>query len=458
MTNFLSGKTLFSKNFTKLLLLSFVTFYISGTVFSGTLPDGLYAQMKTSKGDIVLRLFYQRTPVTVSNFVGLAEATKEWKDPVTGKRNKTRFYDGLSFHRVIKNFMIQGGDPLGNGTGGPGYNFPDEFHPDLKHSKPGILSMANAGADTNGSQFFITHVPTPHLDNKHSVFGEVVEGMNVVNSIQKGDQIQSVIILRNGKSAKSFDSTAAEKLLAQRNKELSEKNKKVIPATKAKIDPVTVPKSGQPAAEEVSVEMLVVAYKGARTPKKNIYYDKAGAKKVAEKLSDLARRKGVVFSELIDRFSDLTQQAKLPLLSSKDKNLSSFLKPALNLKVGQISDPVDSAFGYLIFRRVSFEAVTASHILITYEGALRATKKRDRKEAKILAEKILKDLKKGIDFAELARQFSDGPSGSKGGDLGRFTRGQMVPEFDQAVFNLEPGAVSGVVETQFGYHIIKRTQ
>ena len=110
MTNFLSGKTLFSKNFTKLLLLSFVIFYISGTVFSGTLPDGLYAQMKTSKGDIVLRLFYQRTPVTVSNFVGLAEATKEWKDPVTGKRNKTRFYDGLSFHRVIKNFMIQGGD------------------------------------------------------------------------------------------------------------------------------------------------------------------------------------------------------------------------------------------------------------------------------------------------------------------------------------------------------------
>jgi len=113
---------------------------------------------------------------------------------------------------------------------------------------------------------------------------------------------------------------------------------------------------------------------------------------------------------------------------------------------------------YLIFRRVSFEAVTASHILITYEGALRATKKRDRKEAKKLAEKILKDLKDGIDFAELARQYSDGPSGPKGGDLGRFTRGQMVPEFDQVVFSLEAGAVSGVVETQFGYHIIKRIQ
>lgn len=458
MTNIISAITYFFKNFITLLLLSFAVVHISGTVLAGTLPDGLYAQMKTSKGEIVLRLFYQRVPVTVSNFIGLAEGTKEWKDPVTGKSNKTRFYDGLSFHRVIKDFMIQGGDPLGTGSGGPGYNFPDEFHPDLNHSKPGILSMANAGADTNGSQFFITHVPTPHLDNKHSVFGEVVEGMNVVNAIQKGDQLLAVTILRNGESAKLFDPEAAEKLLAQRNKELTEKNKKVIPTANAKIDPETVPKSGQPAAEEVSVEMLVVAYKGSRTPKQNIYYDKAAAEKVAEKLTDLARRKGVVFSELIDRFSDLAQQPKLPLLSSKEPNLPAFLKSAFNLKVGQISDPVDSAFGYLIFRRVSFEAVTASHILITYEGALRATKKRDRKDAKKLAEKILKELKDGTDFAELARQYSDGPSGPKGGDLGRFTRGQMVPEFDQAVFSLEPGAVSGVVETQFGYHIIKRIQ
>ncbi|MDP7605569.1 MAG: peptidylprolyl isomerase [SAR324 cluster bacterium] len=202
--------------------------------------------------------------------------------------------------------------------------------------------------------------------------------------------------------------------------------------------------------------MLVVAYQGARTPKQNIFYDKSGAEKIAQKLTDYARRKGIKFSDLINQFTDLPQQSKLPLLSAKQPSLPDFLKPALKLGVGQISDPVDSPFGYLIFRRVLVELVTASHILITYEGALRATKKRDRKEAKILAEQILKDLKRGKDFAELAREHSDGPSGPKGGDLGRFTRGQMVPEFDQAVFNLKPGEVSGVVETQFGYHIIKR--
>ena len=226
---------------------------MSETQISEGLPQ---IQIQTERGNMTIEMFEDDAPNTVANMISLIEKG---------------FYDGLNFHRVIADFMIQGGCPEGSGTGGPGYNFPDEFHPDLNHSKPGILSMANAGADTNGSQFFITHVPTPHLDNKHSVFGEVVEGMNVVNAIQKGDQLLAVTILRNGESAKLFDPEAAEKLLAQRNKELTEKNKKVIPAATAKIDPETVPKSGQPAAEEVSVEMLVVTYKGARTPKQNIY-------------------------------------------------------------------------------------------------------------------------------------------------------------------------------------------
>jgi peptidyl-prolyl cis-trans isomerase A (cyclophilin A) len=145
----------------------------------------VFAIFDTSKGKFKIRLFADKAPKTVENFVGLAEGTKESKDPKTLRKVTKKFYDGLIFHRIIDGFMIQGGCPLGEGTGGPGYQFQDEFHPELKHSKAGILSMANAGPNTNGSQFFITLAPTPHLDNHHSVFGEVVEGMDVVSAIGK---------------------------------------------------------------------------------------------------------------------------------------------------------------------------------------------------------------------------------------------------------------------------------
>ncbi len=143
----------------------------------------LYATLKTTMGDVVLLLFEEKAPKTVGNFVGLAAGTKEWTDPRTRQRVKRPLYNGTIFHRVIPNFMIQAGDPLGKGTGGPGYRFKDEFHPDLKHSKAGIVSMANAGPNTNGSQFFITLRATPWLDGKHSVFGEVTKGQSVVNAI-----------------------------------------------------------------------------------------------------------------------------------------------------------------------------------------------------------------------------------------------------------------------------------
>jgi len=145
----------------------------------------LYATIKTSMGDVVLLLFEEKAPKTVGNFVALATGVKEWTDPKTGQRVKRPLYNGSIFHRVIPDFMIQGGDPLGTGTGGPGYRFEDEFHPDLKHSKAGILSMANAGPNTNGSQFFITLKATPWLDGKHSVFGQVVKGQEVVGAIAK---------------------------------------------------------------------------------------------------------------------------------------------------------------------------------------------------------------------------------------------------------------------------------
>ena len=143
----------------------------------------LLAHFTTSEGKFTARLHEAEVPNTVANFTGLAEGTKEWTDPRTGHKVKQPYYDGTIFHRVIDEFMIQGGDPLGRGTGGPGYKFADEFHPKLRHDKPGILSMANSGPNTNGGQFYITLVPTPWLDNKHSVFGEVVEGLDVVQKI-----------------------------------------------------------------------------------------------------------------------------------------------------------------------------------------------------------------------------------------------------------------------------------
>lgn len=139
------------------------------------MADKIFATLKTSRGDIVIELFANHAPKTVDNFVGLAEGTKEWTHPETGEKSNARFYDGLTFHRVIDSFMLQGGCPLGTGTGGPGYEFGDEFHPDLSFDRPYLLAMANAGPGTNGSQFFITTVPTPHLNRRHTIFGEVTD-------------------------------------------------------------------------------------------------------------------------------------------------------------------------------------------------------------------------------------------------------------------------------------------
>ena len=183
------------------------------------MKDGLYALIKTSKGDINVHLEFTKTPGTVANFVGLAKGLIN----NTAKPLGDPYYNGLKFHRVINDFMIQGGCPLGNGTGDPGYKFDDEFNTDLRHDKPGILSMANSGPSTNGSQFFITHVETPWLDNKHTVFGNVIKGMGVVNSISQNDEIISITINAVGEKAQKFDSV---KVFDDFNKSKSERLKK----------------------------------------------------------------------------------------------------------------------------------------------------------------------------------------------------------------------------------------
>lgn len=169
------------------------------------MENGIYAKFNTSKGSILVKLAHDLTPGTVGNFVALAEGNMENKVKPQGQK----FYDGLTFHRVIPDFMIQGGCPKGSGTGDPGYKFDDEFHPSLKHDRPGVLAMANSGPATNGSQFYITHVPTSWLDGKHTVFGHVIEGQDIVDAVAQGDSLDNVEIIRVGEEAEKFNAIEA---------------------------------------------------------------------------------------------------------------------------------------------------------------------------------------------------------------------------------------------------------
>ncbi len=195
--------------------------------------NGMYAKFTTSKGDILVNLEFEKTPGTVGNFVALAEGNLE----NSAKPQGTPYYNGLTFHRVIPDFMIQGGCPQGTGTGSPGYKFDDEFHPELKHDAPGVLSMANAGPGTNGSQFFITHVATPWLDQKHTVFGNLIEGQDVVDAVAQGDELTRLEIIRVGEAAEAFNAVEAFRVFegarAQREAEEKQKQKELLDSVAA---------------------------------------------------------------------------------------------------------------------------------------------------------------------------------------------------------------------------------
>ena len=224
----------------KILLTLAIFAGLTLTIKSQT-TNGMYAKIKTNKGEILIQLEFEKTPLTVANFVGLAQGKIENKTKAKG----TPYYDGLKFHRVIADFMIQGGCPDGNGMGDPGYKFPDEFHSDLKHSGPGILSMANSGPGTNGSQFFITHKETSWLDGKHTVFGHVVEGMDVVNAIAQDDVLETVTIIKKGSAAKNFDAVKTfDTVLEKIKKEEAEGVVKQVEEMKKLTEGATVTKSG----------------------------------------------------------------------------------------------------------------------------------------------------------------------------------------------------------------------
>ena len=216
----------------KFLFFISIIFLLSCNSKHSELDSGLYAEIKSNKGDIIIKLEYEKTPITVANFVSLAEGKNDY---VSEEYKNKKYYDGIYFHRVISDFMIQTGDPTKTGSGGPGYKFEDEIT-DLTHYKPGILSMANAGINTNGSQFFITHKATPWLDGKHTVFGEVIKGQNVVDSIEQNDIIEKLSIIKKGKEAKMFNAPKVisnyfeekEKIIEKRRYEEEELIKNIV--------------------------------------------------------------------------------------------------------------------------------------------------------------------------------------------------------------------------------------
>ena len=334
-----------------ILLVSLLT-VLPLTVLAVEQP-GIYAQLETDKGTIRARLFYQRAPLTVMNFVGLAEGTREWTDPGSGDKRKDPLYRNLKFHQS-RDFMIQTGDPSGTGQGDPGYVFADEFHPELRHSKAGILSMANRGSNTNGSQFFITTRPAKWLDYHHSVFGEVVSGMDVLQSLRKDDGLKQITIERIGAEAQAFNPASAHKLAERSQKALRESAKKNLPQTMPPIDVAKVPGVNQQAVSPGSFKFITIGHRDIRAPvvhQHPFYYDREQAVAFAEKLTRLARGKGVSFDALIKEYSDMNRDS-LSENVHDDIRLPVALKSIFKLKPGQISDPIDLPTGVYIFARL----------------------------------------------------------------------------------------------------------
>ena len=292
--------------------------------------DGVFAIMETSQGEIVLELHYKQTPLTVTNFVGLAEGK------LTAAKGKP-FYDGLKFHRVIskangdgQDFMIQGGDPAGNGTGGPGYKFPDEFVDELRHTGPGILSMANAGPRTNGSQFFITHVATPWLDGKHTVFGKVVAGQDIVNKTKQGDLIKKVTIVRQGEDAKNF--TATQEDFDKRLVEVKEKNRKA-----------------KEEAFKKTIEMVEKKFAGSTKTPDGIYYTitkEGNGEKIGGRKTVTVKYKGYLMNDQVFDSSDFHEP--LTFITAGGQMIPGFDIMVQDMKLNEkrtIVLPPDLAYG-----------------------------------------------------------------------------------------------------------------
>lgn len=414
------------------------------------LADGIYAKIETSKGRIYCRLFHDKAIRTVDNFVGLTEGSRSWTDPATQeKKEKTRYFDGLKFHRVEPEFVIQTGDPLNSGAGGPGYTIPDEYYPELRFDKPGMLGMARTPKPgTAGSQFFITLAPVPMLNDQYTVFGEVVDGLPVAGKIEQGDSMTKVTILRIGEAAQKYDFAAAIQARVAAGK-------KTLPEKIGEADPARVPAAGQAVEPALVVRGCMIVYKGAMMEGAYTDRSKEEAKALAEKVVAMARAKGADAEQILQDWTEVPADRPMHMQQGQ---LPPMFDAVFTLKLGQVTDPLDAPMGYIIFERVEPEIFHASHILVQYKGSARATTERTKEEAKKLADTLrARVVDKKEDFASVAQENSEDPTTkAKGGDLGEWEMGMMVPEFDEATKKLKIGDVSEVIETDFGFHVIKR--
>ncbi|HHB92847.1 MAG TPA: hypothetical protein ENK59_06530 [Thioploca sp.] len=327
-------------------------FFIITPLSANSIQSGIFAKIYTNKGVITAKLFYQQAPMTVMNFIGLSEGTIAWEDPKTKQQITKPLYRNLIFHNT-RDFMVQTGDPTGTGTGGPGFVFADEFHPDLSHSKAGILSMATRGPNTNGSQFIITSKPAQWLDKYHSIFGEVVDGLEILSKIKPKDKLEKIIISRVGEEAKRFDAKQAHKLAKLNQDAFKKAAEKVLPKDLGQLDNSKVPTPEQPFVSPGDFEFIVIGHNEMRVsvPGKIFYYDHETALDFAKKLVRYARSKGVVFNELIKQYSDMDRDV-LTKNVKDDPSTPAPMKVIFRLKPGQVSEPLDSPMGIYIFHRL----------------------------------------------------------------------------------------------------------
>lgn len=430
------------------------------------LKEGIYVVFETNQGVMVAEMFYTQTPMTCANFIGLVEGSLDWTDMKTGeKKTKKPFFNGLNFHRVIPRFMIQGGCPLGNGMGGPGYKFADEIVDGLKHTGPGILSMANSGPATNGSQFFITLAATKWLDGKHTVFGKLVNGTATLEKIgatgtrtgrpTAKSTITKASVVRVGDRAKAWKYEKAPKDWQVSTLPKKPKVEPVPDVADDKIDAAKVPSADAKRADSVNIEFIIVLFKGARGA--NYFHPtKEEATKRAAKIARLARSKDANFAELAKKFSDQPTSGRA-IDFSHSPQIPKFYLPVFKLKKGQVSDPVVTEQGVVVFKcnKVSM-FYGARHLLFSYKGTRIPNMTRTKEEAKKLAETILAKIKdKSMTWDDALKQSNH--SAPKG-NLGSFPLNRMVKPFSDALAKLEVNGISEVVETQFGFHIIQRTK